>query len=430
MLPSEPHIPEQFALPRMLTDIDTSHTDPPPVLLVHPHLSVARLHRPIAHLHLPPHVPPASPHTSPYARHPESSLTPMESREAEEPSQLQVPRPSGANIHTVKSLFKELYPDLTEEEQETEYVNFRDVLNGLCARYLCASLALTHQDKDQVNKVYRKLTETFTWLAEYENHWPVAVCLQGKLHNSTARAVEKSTRKAINIIAGAAPARSARIVVKTRRGYRHTRLMPYPIAASKSGRRCSVRSSFDSRGGEGPVSCSRLPCPPSVNRWVSVDERQDPGGCTGVGGGRASRGAGRAPNTIPFCSGPKKVHKESFYKTVHPPRHYGHNRKPVAIQRSGLLRTCFLKKLRSRHYSTSHYAPRFASTPTNIEYSDPDVSRYPLVESNFSDAAHQPWIHDFNVQLQHGKKVSRFRIFMKRGKALNPNVCQHHRGTW
>ncbi|KAJ7105939.1 hypothetical protein C8R44DRAFT_745595 [Mycena epipterygia] len=93
------------------------------------------------------------------------------------------------------------------------------------------------------------------------------------------------------------------------------------------------------------------------------------------------------------------------------------NRQPVAAHKS------FLRVLCSRHYSTSHHAPRFASTPTNIERADPHASRYPLVESNFSDTAHQPWIHDFKVQLQHGKKVSRFRIFMKRGKALNANAC-------
>ncbi|KAJ6620837.1 hypothetical protein B0H10DRAFT_1945864 [Mycena sp. CBHHK59/15] len=90
------------------------------------------------------------------------------------------------------------------------------------------------------------------------------------------------------------------------------------------------------------------------------------------------------------------------------------NRKPVVIHK------CSLRTLRSRHYSTSHNAPRFVSTPTNIES---DVSRYPLVESNFSDAAHQPWIHDFKIKLQHGKKLSRFHIFMKRGKALDPNAC-------
>ncbi|KAJ6619634.1 hypothetical protein B0H10DRAFT_1946683 [Mycena sp. CBHHK59/15] len=90
------------------------------------------------------------------------------------------------------------------------------------------------------------------------------------------------------------------------------------------------------------------------------------------------------------------------------------NRKPVGIHK------CSLKALRSRHYSTSHNTPRFVSTPTNIES---DASQYPLVESNFSDAAHQPWIHDFKIKLQHGKKLSCFRIFMKRGKALVPNAC-------
>ncbi|KAJ6550114.1 hypothetical protein B0H19DRAFT_1264977 [Mycena capillaripes] len=91
------------------------------------------------------------------------------------------------------------------------------------------------------------------------------------------------------------------------------------------------------------------------------------------------------------------------------------HRKSVAIRKS------FLRALRSRHYSTSHPVPRFSSTPTHIE--SPDAAQYPLVESNFSDAARQPWIHDFNVQLQHGHRVSRFCIFMKRGKALAPNAC-------
>ncbi|KAJ7102636.1 hypothetical protein B0H15DRAFT_796057 [Mycena belliarum] len=54
--------------------------------------------------------------------------------------------------------------------------------------------------------------------------------------------------------------------------------------------------------------------------------------------------------------------------------------------------------------------------------SNPDTSRYPLVESNFSDAARQPWIHDFIVRLEHGRKTTRLRIFMKRGQALTPNA--------
>ncbi|KAF8168650.1 hypothetical protein K438DRAFT_1774707 [Mycena galopus ATCC 62051] len=96
------------------------------------------------------------------------------------------------------------------------------------------------------------------------------------------------------------------------------------------------------------------------------------------------------------------------------------NRKPVAIRKS------LLKELRSRHYSTSHNAPRFALTPMHIERSNPTASRYPLVESNFPDATRQPWIHDFIVQLQHGTKISRFRVFLKRGKALSPNACANN----
>ncbi|KAJ7103950.1 hypothetical protein C8R44DRAFT_887438 [Mycena epipterygia] len=129
------------------------------------------------------------------------------------PAHLATPRPtarqpSAANIQTIKSLFEDLYPDLVAEEQMKEYMAFRSHLDTLCARYLRPALALSHQDKAQVNKVNKKMTETFEWLAEYELHWPVAVCLQGKLHNSAARSVDKSTRKVINAITGVAPRRA------------------------------------------------------------------------------------------------------------------------------------------------------------------------------------------------------------------------------
>ena len=52
-----------------------------------------------------------------------------------------------------------------------------------------------------------QMTEMFPWIAQYTRHWPVAVCLQGKLHNSAARAVEKSTKKVVDAIAGVAPAK-------------------------------------------------------------------------------------------------------------------------------------------------------------------------------------------------------------------------------
>ncbi|KAF8209983.1 hypothetical protein K438DRAFT_1960213 [Mycena galopus ATCC 62051] len=106
------------------------------------------------------------------------------------------------------------------------------------------------------------------------------------------------------------------------------------------------------------------------------------------------------------------------------------NRKPVAVRKVRALLfhiasiTYFqpiIKNLRSRLYSTAPNGPRVASTPTHIEKSNPNA-QYPLVESHFLDAAHQPWIHDFRIRLEHGQKVSRFRIFLKRSKALAPNA--------
>jgi hypothetical protein len=86
------------------------------------------------------------------------------------------------------------------------------------------SVALSYQEKEKLTQAYtkvgyiihgmlsdiltdRQMTETFPWIAKYARHWPVAVCLQGKLHNSAARAVEKSTKKVVNAIAGVAPAK-------------------------------------------------------------------------------------------------------------------------------------------------------------------------------------------------------------------------------
>jgi hypothetical protein len=46
--------------------------------------------------------------------------------EARKPcSSNQIARPSAANIQTVKSLFRERYPNLTPEEQEKQYTDFR-----------------------------------------------------------------------------------------------------------------------------------------------------------------------------------------------------------------------------------------------------------------------------------------------------------------
>ncbi|KAJ7033952.1 hypothetical protein C8F04DRAFT_1183706 [Mycena alexandri] len=94
-------------------------------------------------------------------------------------------------------------------------------------------------------------------------------------------------------------------------------------------------------------------------------------------------------------------------------------RKQVAVHRYTV------KSLRSRHFSTTHQTPRFAFTPTQIELRNPDPAlkpkRRPLVEAHFSDEARQPFIHDFRVKVKHGRKVSNFCVFLKRGKTLDLN---------
>lgn len=155
-------IPEQFPYPRILTDIDTSRTPTPPP----------------GSRRTPTPAPPPR-HPTPDTR--DSSLTPMGSDDegsdssfTPKSSSSKITRPSGTNIQTVKSLFRDLYPDLTEEEQGKEYTAFRvrsfhirltsasfsfrqTRLDTLCARYLRASLAFSHQDKDEVYKVYKKV---------------------------------------------------------------------------------------------------------------------------------------------------------------------------------------------------------------------------------------------------------------------------------
>ncbi|KAJ7663571.1 hypothetical protein B0H17DRAFT_1143980 [Mycena rosella] len=222
-------IPEQFPFPRIFSDIDTSRTPTPPPA---PHR--ASTPPPAHHRALTPSprraptpAPRRAPTPAPSRRTPtpapsrsaptpdsrETSLTPLDEDDDSDSSFMAnkstlMAKPLAANIQTVKSLFKDLYPDRTKQEQENEYTAFRDRVDVLCGRYLRASLALSHQDKDEVNKVYTKMTKTFPWIAHYENHWPVAITCGGEDQSESARR-----------------------------------------------------------------ACTRLRCPPSVNCWVGVDER-------------------------------------------------------------------------------------------------------------------------------------------------------------
>ncbi|KAJ6543230.1 hypothetical protein DFH09DRAFT_1088923 [Mycena vulgaris] len=222
-------IPEVFPFPRLLTDISISDINrtpsPPPASGRPPPPPPPRRAPTPAPQHSPARAPtPAPARATPgrSSRHPtpdsrDSSLTPMESEDddtsvssftAKKPKADQIPRPPAANIQVVKLLFQDLYPELVAEEQLKEYTAFRARLDLLCGRYLRSSLALSHQDKDQLEKLYAKMTETFEWLADYDVCWPATVCLQGKLHNSAARSVEKSTRKVISALKGVATHRA------------------------------------------------------------------------------------------------------------------------------------------------------------------------------------------------------------------------------
>ncbi|KAF8145338.1 hypothetical protein K438DRAFT_1781982 [Mycena galopus ATCC 62051] len=212
-------IPEQFPLPCILTDVDTSRTPTPPPRPERVPAPPYRAPTPAA----PRQCTPNSRESSPLTPLPENSedenstSTPKISNDSDG-----IARPSSANIQTVKSLFKDRYPHLTELEQDKQYADFRASLDRLCTQYLRPLVALTYQEKDKLTQVYTKvghtihgmvflltdsqMTDTFPWLTEYVRHWPVAVCLQGKLHNSAARAIEKSTKKVVNALAGVAPA--------------------------------------------------------------------------------------------------------------------------------------------------------------------------------------------------------------------------------
>ncbi|KAJ7033951.1 hypothetical protein C8F04DRAFT_1260446 [Mycena alexandri] len=228
-------LPLQFPTPRMLLDIDPRTTPAP---LPHQHAPTPPPHAPApgpappraptpapapprapTPAPPPPRAPAPAPAPAPTPRSrrrtPDSrasSLTSTESSDSDSDSESssnetsrRIARPSGANIQTVKDLFKALYPDSSEGDQGKKYTDFRSRLDLLCTQHLRPGVALSFQDEEKREKVYTKMTTEYPWLAQYQGCWPVAVCLQGKLHNSAARAIDKSTRKTIRLITVAAP---------------------------------------------------------------------------------------------------------------------------------------------------------------------------------------------------------------------------------
>lgn len=82
----------------------------------------------------------------------------------------------------------------------------------------------------------------------------------------------------------------------------------------------------------------------------------------------------------------------------------------------------YRKPIRVLHYPTSRPTARWTTVSTIFQNSRADALRYPVVENVcHRDADRQPWIHDFDVTLEHGQKIASFRIFLKRGITLLPN---------
>ncbi|KAJ7087577.1 hypothetical protein B0H15DRAFT_781268, partial [Mycena belliarum] len=76
--------------------------------------------------------------------------------------------------------------------------------------------------------------------------------------------------------------------------------------------------------------------------------------------------------------------------------------------------------LRSRLYSTVSAAPTFTAVFTRSR-TNPNGLRFPCVESIFNHFGLQPYIHDIEVELKHGRRTSIFRAFFKRHVRLPPN---------
>ncbi|KAJ7665142.1 hypothetical protein DFH06DRAFT_1127504 [Mycena polygramma] len=101
--------------------------------------------------------------------------------------------PSNANIGHVKSIFNQLYPG----EGDAQYNRFRTRLDALAEVHLDNSRALSHQDEESLTIVNEQLVNAFPSLDRCVKTWPIAVCLQGKFHNSSARNKTKVRRKVV-----------------------------------------------------------------------------------------------------------------------------------------------------------------------------------------------------------------------------------------
>ncbi|KAJ7120070.1 hypothetical protein C8R44DRAFT_877545 [Mycena epipterygia] len=77
--------------------------------------------------------------------------------------------------------------------------------------------------------------------------------------------------------------------------------------------------------------------------------------------------------------------------------------------------------LRARVYCAGSPSPAFTSIHTRALSADPQATRFPCVESVMNDYGFQPHVHDIDVELRHGRSITRFRVFFKRHVRLPQN---------
>ncbi|KAK7017764.1 hypothetical protein R3P38DRAFT_2784706 [Favolaschia claudopus] len=142
--------------------------------------------------------------------------SPLTEPEEEEQMDYSIKRPSNATIADVRAVFHSAYPDLDAQAQESEYDKYRAKLAQHLSTYLDPSLALAFQASDALQTVEKAMLKDYPWLDRCVKMWPVNVCLQSTLHNSSARTLTKSHKKVVAIVQGTAPPKTRVAKTNTR----------------------------------------------------------------------------------------------------------------------------------------------------------------------------------------------------------------------
>ncbi|KAJ7775852.1 hypothetical protein B0H14DRAFT_2631766 [Mycena olivaceomarginata] len=349
---------------------------------------------------------------------------------------------------------------------DSDYESFKSRINEVAAQHLEMERYLDHQDEDPKKKFLTKyasrsyLTIDYPFLKKCPECWPVAFCLQMKLHNNMNRANKRASAEAIATLKSIAPA-AAQVLFAPQKheklgGFGGSRLAVFSATEAREARRVACFGLFATE----TFGCFFF-FPPQKHRKLG-----------------GSHLAGRSTlfgSTTPFvllwdvppwkliapsvlaspwvfhcllkttlCAGPIIDYEAArnfsqrygfFPSTLPPQKDTSINRPEPSAFILGIVTANFKrlhrifthrhvlrKPLRVLHYSTSRPTARWTTVSTIFQNSRADALRYPVVENVcHRDADRQPWIHDFDVTLEHGQKVASFRIFLKCSITLLPN---------